>query len=311
MNLPATQLYQLLAFHSLDPAAQQVTLMRHTAGDYPVQRYVGTRALTLYQSRQDHKHPVGSLVIGFFGHRPGHALLLGIWRVKEVMPAMQAIEAGRLQGSFDLHDERAGHWYHELDEIDVMSDLRLKLEIRWGEPAVSWRRVLRQENNYPIALSPVPPVPFRALSSTSLIMAELRLAMQDVAWQQALGNVCGIYLITDEFTGHQYVGSASGACGVWQRWRDYANTGHGDNLELSRRLHEAPGCDSEFRFTLLEALPLGIEKSEAEARENYWKVALGSRRFGMNRNGAMHGAAFLASDHNAVASHKQTSKGNT
>lgn len=57
MNLPATQLYQLLAFHSLDPAAQQVTLMRHTAGDYPVQRYVGTRALTLYQSRQDHKHP--------------------------------------------------------------------------------------------------------------------------------------------------------------------------------------------------------------------------------------------------------------
>ncbi|BDB67954.1 hypothetical protein [Comamonas thiooxydans] len=57
----------------------------------------------------------------------------------------------------------------------------VKLEIKWGEPAVSWRRVLRRENNYPVALSKAPPVPFKALSSVSLIMAELRLGMQDVA----------------------------------------------------------------------------------------------------------------------------------
>lgn len=287
MSLAATQLYDLLVSHSLDPASQQVTLMRHTAGDYPVQRYVGTRALTLYQARQDQKHPVGSLVIGFFGHRPGHALLLGVWRVVEMLPAAQAIVQGRLQGSFDLRDDRAGNWYHELDELDVLADLQLKLEIQWGEPAVSWRRVLRRENDYPVALSKAPPVPFKALSRVSLIMAELRLAMQDVAWQRELSNVCGVYLITDERTGHQYVGSASGECGVWQRWSDYARTGHGDNQELIRRLLEAPGCDSEFRFTLLETLHLGITKPEAEARENYWKVALGSRRFGMNRNGAI------------------------
>ena len=42
-------------------------------------------------------------------------------------------------------------------------------------------RVLRRENNYPVALSKAPPVPFKALSSVSLIMAELRLGMQDVA----------------------------------------------------------------------------------------------------------------------------------
>ena len=72
-----------------------------------------------------------------------------------------------------------------------------------------------------------------------------------------------------------------------QRWSDYARTGHGDNQELIRQLHEAPGCDSEFRFTLLEALHMGITKPEAEARESYWKVALGSRRFGMTRNRAI------------------------
>lgn len=287
MPLADTQLYDLLLSHSLDPVRQQVTLMRHTAGDYPVQRYVGTRALTLYQARQDQKLPKGSLVIGFFGHRPGHALLLGVWRVKEVLPSAQAIEEKRLQGSFDLRDDRAGHWYHELDELDVLADLRLKLEIQWGEPAVSWRRVLRRANNYPIALSKAPPVPFKALNSISLIMAELRLAMQDVAWQRELSNVCGVYLITDESTGHQYVGSASGACGVWQRWSDYVRTGHGDNQELIHRLRENPGCVSDFRFTLLETLYLGITRPEAEVRENYWKIALGSCRFGMNRNGAV------------------------
>ena len=51
-------------------------------------------------------------------------------------------------------------------------------------------------------------------------------------------------------------------------------------------MEETPGCENEFRFTLLETLPLGIAKTDAEARENYWKIALGSRRFGMNRNGS-------------------------
>lgn len=292
MTHATDQLYDLLVSHSIEPASQQITLMRHTAGDYPVHRYLGTRALTLYQARQDHKHPVGSLVVGFFGHRPGHGLLLGVWRVLEVMPAALAFEQGRLEGSFDLDNPRAGHWFHELEELGLLADMRLKLEVRWSEPAVSWRRILRSGNDYPFSVRDAPAVPFESLSSVSLIMAELRLVMHDVTWRQKLSSVCGVYLITDDRTGHQYVGSASGMCGVWQRWSDYAHSGHGDNKELIRRLHEAPGCDSEFRFTLLEALELGISKPEAEARENYWKVALGSRRFGMNRNGAMDRTAW-------------------
>lgn len=281
------QLYELLAQNGIDPAAQKVTLMRHTAGDYPVHRYLGTRALTLYQARQDQEHPVGSLVIGFHGHRVGHGLLLGVWRVKDVMPAEQAIAKGLLHGSFDLRNEKAGRLYHELEELETLADLRMKLEIRWSEPAVSWRRILLKGQDYPVSLSQQAPVPFSSLAHTSLVMAELRLALQDPNWRQALNSVCGIYLITDERDGLQYVGSASGADGVWQRWSDYAQTGHGGNEELMRRLADEPGRENEFRFTLLESLPLGIGRRDAEARENYWKLALGSRRFGMNRNGRM------------------------
>lgn len=287
MTLAATQLYDLLVLHSLNPAEQQVTLMRHSSGNYPVQRYVGTRTLTLYQARQDQKHPEGSLIVGFFGHRPGHALLLGVWRVKNALPSAQAIQEGRLEGSIDLHDDRAGLWYHELDELDTLSSLRLKLEVQWGEPAISWRRVLRRESNYPVALSENPPVPFKGLNNVSLIMTELRLAMQDLTWQCELSKICGVYLVTDEHTGLQYVGSASGSCGMWQRWCDYVRTGHGDNQGLQQRLRAEPNSIINFRFTLLETLPLGVTQQDAEVRENYWKVALGSRRFGMNRNGAI------------------------
>ena len=68
------QLEDLLKTRGLDLASHSVTLMRHTDGEFPVRRHVGTHALTLYQARQDIEHPVGSLMVGFWGHRVDHGL---------------------------------------------------------------------------------------------------------------------------------------------------------------------------------------------------------------------------------------------
>jgi hypothetical protein len=115
-------------------------------------------------------------------------------------------------------------------------------------------------------------------------MAELRIALRDAAWQQGLAGVSGIYLITDERGGQHYVGSASGAQGLLQRWSNYAASGHGGNKLLGQVLATAPGRDLDLRFTLLEALPADTPREEVIRRESYWKVALGSRTFGMNLN---------------------------
>jgi hypothetical protein len=115
-------------------------------------------------------------------------------------------------------------------------------------------------------------------------MAELRIAIDDIRWQQALGTVAGIYLITDERSGQHYVGSASSGNGVWQRWNDYACTGHGGNKQLVDLLKAFPGRENEFRFTLLESMPLETPRSQVLAREGFWKIALGSRTFGLNSN---------------------------
>lgn len=279
------QLEDLLKARGLDLASHSVTLMRHTDGEFPVRRHVGTHALTLYQARQDIEHPVGSLMVGFWGHRVDHGLLLGVWRVRQVMPWQEAQAQGLLQEAADRRTERAGLLYHDLEELPNLADLRLKLELKWSPPAVSWRRVLKAGQDYLVCCRQDPPVPFVSLQCVSLVMAELRLALQDPCWQQALAGTCGIYLITDEKDGLQYVGSASGGEGVLQRWRDYAVTGHGGNVEMQRLLQADPGRENSFRFTLVEALPLGVSRREAEARENHWKLALGSVRFGMNRNG--------------------------
>jgi hypothetical protein len=55
-------------------------------------------------------------------------------------------------------------------------------------------------------------------------------------WRSRLSAVAGVYLILAETTGRLYLGSATGAEGIWGRWRKYAATGHGGNALLKELL---------------------------------------------------------------------------
>lgn len=284
-EMESTQLFALLQKRGIAPTAQQpVTLMRHKDSSYPLQKYIGTEALTLYQARQLKRHEPGGLIVAFYGHKNDHGLLLGVWRVIDVMTAVDAYNQGLLDGGFESFEESSQGYFHTLQATDLLADLCLKLEVRWGGRPNSWRRVLKHDDNYPICITCEPPVRFEGICNASLVMAELRMALDDIHWQQGLGGVVGVYLITDEHSGRHYVGSASSGKGVWQRWRDYARTGHGDNIQLVELLRECPGRENEFRLTLLESMPLDTPRPQVIAREGFWKIALGSRTFGLNSN---------------------------
>lgn len=277
------QLYQLLLDRGVPLPNQRVVLYRHKDQKYPLVKYIGTRELALYQANQTRAEEPGTLILSFFGHRDDYGLLLGAWKVTGVMPTRDAERAGLLQGTIEnLGDEPS--YFHTLEEVDLLQDVRLKLEICFGPPAIVWRRVLTPQNTYPVRLLPDCPVPFRGLNNVSLVMSELRMVLTDPVWQRELSAISAIYLITDEHSGRQYVGSAYSGLGLWQRWGDYARTGHGDNIELIHVLKQAPGRVNEFRFTLLEPLPASTAPDAVIARENYWKIALGSRTHGLNRN---------------------------
>jgi hypothetical protein len=57
------------------------------------------------------------------------------------------------------------------------------------------------------------------------------------SWKERLYEK-GVYLLTFA-DGQQYVGSASGDQGFWQRWSDYVRNGHGGNRILFREKRDA------------------------------------------------------------------------
>jgi len=137
---------------------------------------------------------------------------------------------------------------------------------------VAWHRTLRRSNSYPVTIREDCPIQFEGIDHVSLAMAELKIALGDVTWTQELGGIGGICLITDERDGQHYVGSASGKLGILQRWRNYVKNGHGENQELVRLLQENGSRVNDFRFTLLESIPLGTSKREAIHREDTGSV---------------------------------------
>ena len=105
-------------------------------------------------------------------------------------------------------------------------------------------------------------------------------------WKAALSNIKGVYVISDKHNGKQYVGSAYSDTGIWSRWTCYIGTGHGWNDELTK-LIKTKGIDyarKNFRFSLIEIMPMSVDKNTVFSREKHWKKALLSRDHGYNGN---------------------------
>jgi hypothetical protein len=97
--------------------------------------------------------------------------------------------------------------------------------------------------------------------------------------------VAGVYLISDTRSHQLYVGSATGAGGIWQRWSQYASNGHGGNRELVNLLSaEGSQYAQHFRYSILEVADLHDSAEEVLARESHWKRILHSRANGLNAN---------------------------
>ena len=85
-------------------------------------------------------------------------------------------------------------------------------------------------------------------------------------------------------SGDMYVGSASGAEGFWGRWRQYADTGHGGNELLKKLMKDDSSYPHSFRYSVLQILPKTMAREEILQREARYKMKLGSRARGLNKN---------------------------
>lgn len=102
-------------------------------------------------------------------------------------------------------------------------------------------------------------------------------------WVAALRAVKAVYLITDERTGKLYVGSATSDDGLLLgRWRQYAETLHGGNVELRKLPPEK--VMSDFRYSILQTFLPSVPDDEVLMYESLWKDRLVTRKTGYNRN---------------------------
>lgn len=108
---------------------------------------------------------------------------------------------------------------------------------------------------------------------------------QDPTWNTSLSSVKGVYIITDQKNGKNYVGSAYGTDSFWNRWEKYIKTGHGGNKQLKKIItNKGLGYASNFQFAILEICSPVITDGEIIKRETHWKDVLKSRDFGYNKN---------------------------
>jgi hypothetical protein len=98
-------------------------------------------------------------------------------------------------------------------------------------------------------------------------------------FQDELAGWRGIYLIKDSSDGLAYVGAAYGQQNILGRWKNYRDSGHGDNKLLRQR------NPSNFRFSILERLADNVDERTVFDRETSWKIRLGTRvPDGLNAN---------------------------
>ncbi|NOI65193.1 GIY-YIG nuclease family protein [Vibrio sp. 99-8-1] len=183
------------------------------------------------------------------------------------------------------------HYDYKTQEVEELKTYAGRLKVSFAR---SGRQSYLVAENWPNAFEVYEMLPeklavesFKGYQRTSLSRKKLDIIVKQQVndWKTALSGVSGIYLITDLYTGKHYVGSATGDGGIWQRWSDYARSGHGGNSRFRQLIKDnGIGYVSNFQYSILEIADTHTTKEDILLRESYWKDILATRRFGLNNN---------------------------
>jgi hypothetical protein len=159
-----------------------------------------------------------------------------------------------------------------------LADLQGKLFIEWGKGTRAWVQRADNKKDKPIIelrrefKEPDFPGFLNFREPLSKIEGLPKI------WIEILKRTAGVYLLTCPKTKEQYVGSACGGEGFWQRWMQYAVSGHGGNISLKSRER------SDYQVSILEVAGSGSNPDDILKMESRWKEKLQSREMGLNKN---------------------------
>lgn len=266
-------LQQILESHSPLLKGKKVKLVRHKDSRIEYRHVMKDRgALLEYQKSQSKPVFKGcDYIISFIGLDRKRSVCVGVFKVNSVRSKSEE------------------EYYYDLEEVSEFTDFSDRLIIDWGNNAIAWHQWYDKQPKEVIEILPSGYIgSFPGLLDFVIDHDELRTLTNNPEanfdWQHNLSAVNGIYLILDGSTGQQYVGSACGKKGIWQRWSDYAANGHGNNEELIALQRNDPTFYKNFKFSVLQSLPSNTTQREVVKIENLYKEKLGSKAHGLNLN---------------------------
>lgn len=234
------------------------------------------RQFELYQSTQsfENRRKLSAPYWASFVVSPSDAtMFVGLYSVKyqgvikqdRPMPHMDGIDKAGSCDTYDLKLEKA------------LSDLIGRLIIDWGAGERAWiQRADRQNKQVDELRREFKEPEFPGF--LNFIEPLSKIEKLPKSWITALQSTKGVYLLTCPKTKEQYVGSATGESGFWQRWQDYVQNGHGDDVALKSR------DASDYQVSILEVAGTALTADDIIKMEVRWKLKLQSREMGLNRN---------------------------
>lgn len=217
----------------------------------------------------------------YYPYGPQYFIFGGFFRVSPVVPTL------------------IGGSGYELEPLEQYSEYIRRLIIKLDQPVgrdlyLRWYETLQSSKLNPQIHELAPDTKlgtFPGYQNLRVRHKDLQriISNDEPSWKDALSSVKGVYVITDLSSGQLYVGSASGeANGLWQRWSGYAQlknlTGGNHELERLRSDLGDQHIIENFQYSILEIFDPKTSRDTILKRESFWKLALDSRRHGLNLN---------------------------
>lgn len=266
----------LLNEHGIDP--ENVQLVRHKdRGPTGITPYSLLRVkpdqFEAYQSMQGREVFRRSYIASFvvMPAPTYETLFAGVYRVAKPHLNLQQVTCPVRGKRFDPGQVQI---YRLLPE-EKLRELSQRLTINWGDGYRSWVQHAARQNKDVLELRRSQAEPeFPGFDRFFCRLHELNTIWD--SWKIALSTQRGIYLLSFD-DGQQYIGSATGSAGFWQRWNDYLANGHGGNAALKNR------DAREAIVSILDTARLSDTQQAIVEREMLWQRKLGPKSIALKQ----------------------------
>lgn len=288
-------LIDLLQLFDID-ISKQIKILRHSSKDESTLKLLteNREILEQYQCIQNPNALNCDYVVSCIKDHKNRTIVQAIYQVKghrlasvSDIPSHPLIQKLLLKEDKEINLE-----YTQLERITSFQEFEQRIVIDWGKAAISWLQSLNKNTKAIIEIRAKGKIEEflnydQVLLSYHQLKEMVSNPVSNQEWHQML-SVNGIYLISNNKTGQQYVGSAyakKGDKGILSRWSEYARTGHGGNKRLMSLLAASPSLINDMQYSILTTVASNKTDKEIINLENFYKKKLGKSAVTLNHEG--------------------------